>query len=94
MVDRGLILTYLFLDPPNSKQAIAFFMSILPYMEGAILFAITSYTSGLDARRLNSSSSRGFKGAPVLWPGPSVSTLIPTTLRYGFRIPTPMLSRF
>ena len=33
---------YLFLDPPISKQAIAFLMSILPKIDGAMLLAIVS----------------------------------------------------
>ncbi len=33
---------YLFLEPPNSKQAIDFLISMLPKIEGAILLAIIS----------------------------------------------------
>jgi hypothetical protein len=34
--------TNLFLDPPNRRQAMAFLISKLPYIDGAILFAIVS----------------------------------------------------
>ena len=62
-------------------------MSRLPKMEGAILRATISYILGLAARCLNSSSSVGVRGWPVLRPGPCVSTWIPSTRRYGWRIP-------
>lgn len=46
-----------FLEPPNNKQAIAFFMSNAPKILGAILLAILSYKLESDAKRLNKSSS-------------------------------------
>ena len=83
---------YLFLDPPNNKQAMAFLMSKLPKMEGAMLLETVSYTLGLAARWRNWSSSAGEIASPVLLPGPLVSTDIPSTRRYGCLIPTFTLS--
>ncbi|KAH3844688.1 hypothetical protein DPMN_086949 [Dreissena polymorpha] len=53
-----------------------------------MLLATVSYTLGLFARRLNSSSSAGVMEVPVVDPWPSVATWMPTTLKYGARIPT------
>lgn len=40
--DPGDLNLYLFREPPKSRQAIAFFMSMPPKMEGAMLLEMTS----------------------------------------------------
>lgn len=67
--DLGELDPDLFREPPNSRQAMAFFMSVPPKMDGAMLLEMTSYTLGRAARRRNSSSSCGLTAPAKLRPG-------------------------